>query len=399
VISTVEAVKQRRYNAVILKIVRLFLWSWLGLFCNVLRAEGVPVELLPPAPTLNAKAWLLRDFRNGQVIAQHGAQQRIAPASLTKIMTAYLVFEDLKAERVQLQQVFNVSEKAWRMEGSRMFIHPGKDVSVEELLMGLIVQSGNDACIALAEGTSGNEVLFVERMNKVAKRLGMTSTHFVNSTGLPDPKHYSTAFDLSTLAIALIWTFPEFYRYYSTREYTYNDITQPNRNRLLWQDAHVDGVKTGHTESTGFSLIASAKRDAMRLVSVVVGAATDQKRATESQKLLNYGFQYFSTDRLYAKGQTVAELKVWKGDEDTVKAGFNRDFYVTLPRGHYSRLKATLTSQQPLLAPLTQGQKVGSLQLKLGDQPLGEYAVVSLEEIGIANVFVRLWDSLKLLFK
>lgn len=354
---------------------------------------------LPPAPPIAARAYLLADFSSGRLLVQQGINDRVEPASLTKLMTAYLTFTALKQGRIKMDQVLPVSEKAWRTEGSRMFIEMNRPVTVAELIHGMIIQSGNDACITLAEGIAGSEEVFAQMMNQQAARLGMKNTHYMNSTGLPHPQHYTTAYDLSLLAAAIIRDFPEDFRYYSMKEYRYNNITQPNRNRLLWLDPSVDGMKTGHTESAGFCLIATAKRNPMRLISVVLGTSSDNVRATESQKLLNYGFQFFDSHRVYAKGQTISSLPVWKGKEKTLKTGVSQDLLLTLPKGHYSRVKATVTSKQPLLAPISAGQAVGTLQLTLDDKPLAEYPLVALEEMPLGNIFGRAWDTIKLWFK
>jgi len=279
-----------------------------------------------------------------------------------------------------------------------MFIDLKTPVTVNELIRGMIIQSGNDACITLAEGIAGSEATFAQMMNLEAARLGMKNTHFVNSTGLPDPQHYTTARDLSLLASAIIHDFPENYPLYSIKEYRYNNITQPNRNRLLWLDPNVDGMKTGHTESAGFCLITSAKRNNRRLISVVLGTTSDNARTMESQKLLNYGFQFFDSIRIYAKGQAVANLRAWKGAQNTLKAGFLEDTYVVVPKGQYARMKVSMTSTQPLLAPIKVGQKVGVIKLTLDDKPVAEFPMVSLEEVGVANIFGRAWDSIKLMF-
>ena len=353
----------------------------------------------PPPPPIAAKAWLLYDFTSAQAIVSANQHERLEPASLTKLMTAYLAFAALKQKTLTLDQVVPVSERAWKAPGSRMFIEPRKPVKVEELLHGIITQSGNDACIALAEAVAGSEEVFVQMMNREAQRLGMKNTGFTNSTGLPDPKHYSTAYDLGLLAAALIRDFPEYYPLYSLREYRYNNINQPNRNRLLWLDPNVDGMKTGYTENAGFCLIASAKRGTRRLLSVVLGASSDNGRAQESQKLLNYGFQFYDSVKLYDKGQAVSTLEVWKGAESRLKAGFQSDFYVSVPRGLADQLKADLVSTQPLVAPIGVGQKVGTVKLTLQNKPLGEYPVVALENVAIAGFFGRAWDSMRLWFK
>jgi D-alanyl-D-alanine carboxypeptidase (penicillin-binding protein 5/6) len=270
---------------------------------------------------------------------------------------------------------------------------------VDELLHGLVIQSGNDACIALAEAVAGSEEAFAQLMNREAQRLGLKNTHFANSTGLPDPQHYSTARDLGALAAALIRDYPEHYPLYAEREYTYNRITQANRNRLLWLDPAVDGVKTGHTESAGYCLVASAKRGPRRLVSVVMGTASESLRAQESQKLLNFGFQYFDAVKLYAKEQAVSQLKVWKGAQNSVKAGFLDDFTLSLPKGMAEKVKASLASNQPLMAPVQKGQRIATLQLTLDDKPYGEYAVVALETVPVAGLFGRAWDTMRLWFQ
>jgi len=353
----------------------------------------------PPIPAVAARGYILIDFSSGQTLAQQNAGERMEPASLTKLMTAYLTFAALRQNHISLKQTLPVSEHAWRAEGSRMFIQPNTPVVVEDLIRGMIVQSGNDACIALAEGIAGSEETFVARMNEQAQKIGMKNTHFMNVTGLPHPQHYTTAVDLSLLARAIIRDFPEYYPYYSIKEFKYNNISQPNRNRLLWLDPTVDGVKTGHTESAGFCLIASGKRDARRLISVVLGTASESARASESQKLLNYGFQFFETHRLYEKGQAVATLPVWKGSENLLKAGADRDIYISLPKGQYPFLKAVMVSKQPLLAPLSAGQAVGAIKLAIEDKPLAEFPLVALEEVPVANIFKRSWDGIKLMLK
>ena len=352
-----------------------------------------------PAPEIDARAWLLIDSASGLALSQKNPDSRVEPASLTKIMTAYLAFSAVKEGRLKLDQTLPISEKAWRTEGSRMFLEPRNPAKVEDLLRGIIVQSGNDACIVVAEAIAGTEEAFASMMNDMAKQLGMKRTHFVNSTGLPDPSHTTTARDLALLASALIKDFPEFYKIYSLKEFAYNGITQPNRNRLLFIDPSVDGVKTGHTNSAGYCLITSAKRDDRRLVSVVLGAKSDQARAMESQKLLNYGFQFFETVKLYPANQSVAKLRLYKGGSSEVKAGFTRDFYVTVPRGASKRIKAQMITQQPLLAPIARGQKLGTLRLSIDAEPLGDYPLLALENVAVSGILGRGWDSILLLFK
>jgi D-alanyl-D-alanine carboxypeptidase (penicillin-binding protein 5/6) len=354
-------------------------------------------ETLPPLPDIAAKSFVLLSYDSGQILQARNPDERIEPASLTKLMTAYITFKALKEGRLKLDQTLPVSERAWKTEGSRMFLEPNKPVTVDELIHGMIVQSGNDACLTLADGIAGSETAFVALMNKEAQRLGLKNTHFNDATGLPDAQHYSTARDLATLAAALIRDFPEDYHLFSIKEYKYNNISQPNRNRLLWQDDYVDGMKTGHTESAGFCLVASAKRGDMRLISAVIGADSDNARTMESQKLLNYGFQFYETFRLYPKDKAVTQLRIWKGSENTVGAGFNHDVYLTLPKGDYANLHASVVSRQPLLAPVTQYQPVGTLKLSLGDKPLVDYPLVALDSVRPASLLGRGWDSLRLL--
>jgi D-alanyl-D-alanine carboxypeptidase (penicillin-binding protein 5/6) len=355
---------------------------------------------IAPPPSLAVKAYLLKDFNSGRIIATQNSDMRVDPASLTKIMTAYLSFKAVKNGHLQLTQTLPVSLLAWKVEGSKMFIEPNKPVTVDELLHGMIIQSGNDASIALAEGIASTEPLFADMMNKEAQRLGMKNTHYMNATGLPDPQHYTTAADLALLATALIHDFPtDYQRLYSTKEYRYNNITQPNRNRLLWLDPSVDGMKTGHTESAGYCLISSAKRDGVRRLSVVLGAATDADRATESQKLLNYGFQFFDSSLVYKQGQAISQLKVWKGAENKVATTVAEDLYITLAKGDYAKVKAVMASKQPLLAPIKKGQVVGSIKFSLDGKVIDERPLVAANDIEAAGFLGRAWDSIKLLIQ
>lgn len=363
---------------------------------------------IPPPPTLGVKSYLLLDFNSSHIIAQQAGSSRIDPASLTKLMTGYLVFKALKNGHLQLDQTLPVSAKALKgggtgcggSLGSCMFLNPKQPVTVDELLHGMIVISGNDASVALAEGLAGSEEAFADLMNKEALRLGMKNTHFVNAAGLPDPQHYTTAFDLSILAAALIYDFPDQYRrLYSIKEYTYNKITQLNRNRLLWLDPYVDGMKTGHTESAGYCLISSAKRGETRLISVVLGAPSESSRATESQKLLNYGFQFYESHLVYKRGQAVNTLKVWKGTDNTLSATVADDLYITLPKGEYARVKAKMSSKQPLIAPIDAGQEIGTIQFLLDGKVIDERNLVAAEKVEVAGIFGRMWDSIKLLFQ
>jgi len=358
------------------------------------------VAAAPQPPSVIGRSWMVVDLSSNQVLAAEKPEERVEPASLTKIMTAYVVFQALRDKKLALSQKVVVSEKAWRAPGSRMFIRVGTQVSVEELLRGMIVQSGNDACIALAEAVGGAEDVFVQMMNREAARLGMKNTSFRNASGLPDPQHYSTAQDLSLLAAALIRDFPDYYgRYYAQKEYRYNNISQPNRNRLLWLDPTVDGVKTGHTEAAGYCLVASSRRGERRMLSVLLGSTSESTRAQESQKLLNWGFQFFDSVRLHTANQPVRSLEVWKGAADAVKAGFRSDLVVTIPKGETEKLKSELLSQQPLVAPVAAGQRVGTLRVTHDGKPLGEFPVIALEPVGAAGLLGRAWDTLRLWLK
>ncbi len=352
-----------------------------------------------PAPVVAVAAYLLLDVTSGQTIVAQHADDRRDPASLTKLMTAYVVFAALRDKKILPSQMVNVSQAAWRAEGSRMFIEPRKAVTVDELLHGVIVQSGNDAAIALAELIGGSEAGFVDKMNDEGKRLGLTGTHFANATGLPNPEHYSTAADLARLAVALIRDFPDYYPLYALKEYRYNNITQPNRNRLLWIDPYVDGMKTGYTEVAGWCLIASAKRGERRLLAVVLGATSNAARVSEGQKLLNYGFQAYDTVELYPSGQPVSQLRVWKGAQHEVPAGFLAAQYLTLPKGKASKLNLTMTASEPLLAPVGKGLVVGTVHVALDGKPVADLPMVALQDVTPGNLFNRAWDSMRLWFK
>ena len=353
----------------------------------------------PVPPTLAAKSWLLLEMSSGQVLTSEKPDERIEPASLTKLMTAYLTFAALHKKTLALDTPVTVSQRAWKTGGSKMFIRVDTQVTVDDLIKGMIVQSGNDACVALAEAIAGSEESFAQLMNREAKRLGMNSSSFTNSTGLPDPQLYTTARDLATLASALIRDFPEEYkRYYSMKEFRYNNITQPNRNRLLFIDASVDGVKTGHTEAAGYCLISSALRDKRRLLSVVLGTKNDATRASESLKLLNWGFSSYDALTLYAKDQPVDTLRVWKGAQPTVKAGFANDFTIVVPKGYSDKIKSEFVPPTRLSAPLEAGQKLGTLKVTIDGKLYGEYPVLALENVPLAGILGRTIDSVKLWF-
>jgi D-alanyl-D-alanine carboxypeptidase (penicillin-binding protein 5/6) len=373
---------------------RLPLQRWILVPLLALAAAAAGAQ---EPPVVAAHVWLLADLTSGQILAAEHADEHVEPASLTKLMTSYLVFAALRDKTLSREQRVAVSERAWRAPGSRMFVEPRTPVSVDDLIRGMVVQSGNDACIALAEAVAGSEEVFVQMMNREAGRLGLRETHFTNASGLPDAQHYSSARDLYRLAAALIRDFPQAYaRYYAEKAFSYNHITQHNRNRLLWLDPTVDGVKTGHTEAAGYCLIASSRRGPRRLLSVVLGASSEAARAQESQKLLNWGFQFFDAVKLYAKRQTVKTIEVWKGDRSRVNAGFDADLVVTVPKGRAAAIKAELLAAQPLLAPVAEGQRVGTLRLTLDGKPLGEFPVVALEAAAPAGIFGRAWDTLRL---
>jgi D-alanyl-D-alanine carboxypeptidase (penicillin-binding protein 5/6) len=350
-------------------------------------------------PALSSKSYLLVDFQSRQTLAARNSDQRIEPASLTKLMTAYVVFDALRQKRITLVQPFTVSQHAWHAPGSRMFLTVGESVPVEDLLNGMIVQSGNDAAIALAEGVAGSEEAFVDIMNREAARLGLKNSHFLNATGLPHVQHYSTAADLAMLSQAIIEEFPQYFPLYKVREYRHNNITQYNRNRLLGRDPFVDGMKTGYTESAGFCMVATAQRKDRRLIAVVINAGSENGRAVDAQKLLNYGFEAFDTIKLYVAGQPIHALPVWKGNSNELQSGLASDYFVTLPKGFSERLKATMESMQPLMAPIRIGDRVGTLRLTFDGKPFDERNVVALENVGIANLFIRSWHSLRLLYR
>lgn len=353
----------------------------------------------PVPPELAARSWLLMDLSANQLLTAEKPDERLEPASLTKLMTAYLSFSAIHKKTLSVDQTLPVSEKAWRTGGSKMFIHVDTQVAVDDLLKGMIVQSGNDACVTLAEGIAGSEENFAQMMNREAQRLGMKNTNFTNATGLPDPQLYTTASDLALLAGALIRDFPEEYKkYYSIKEFRYNNITQPNRNRLLFIDPTVDGVKTGHTEAAGYCLISSAQRDKRRLLSVVLGTKSDSTRATESHKLLNWGFVAYESVALFDKDQPVATLRVWKGAQSEVKAGFSTPLSFTVPKGYGDKVSHEFAPTPRLIAPIEKGQQLGYLKVAIDGKPAGEFPVLALESVPLGNIFTRIWDTIRLWF-
>ncbi len=352
-----------------------------------------PMPGVPAAPKLDVASYILVDFNSGTVLAEHNAHDSADPASLTKIMTSYVAADALTSGAIALDDVTTVSEKAWRMDGSRMFIEVNKQVSVDELLQGIIIQSGNDASVALAEYISGSEDVFAAVMNQQAARLGMENSSFANSTGLPDPNTYSTAHDLALLTTAFIRDFPEIYARFSETEYTYAGIRQHNRNRLLSRDSSVDGVKTGHTEAAGYCLVSSALRGDMRLVAAVMGGKSDLERTEASQALLNYGFRFFESRKIYGVGDVVASAKVWKGKASEVQLGVASDLFVAIPRGRYDDVEAAAEISESVKAPVELGQSVGSLHLKLEEQVVAVAPLIANEAVGKGSIFSRALDE------
>jgi D-alanyl-D-alanine carboxypeptidase (penicillin-binding protein 5/6) len=350
------------------------------------------------APPIAARAFFLVDTLSGSTLAAGSENDRFDPASLTKLMTAYVVFAALRDHRIEAQQEVKVSPAAYGAQGSRMFLDPAHPATVAELLQGLIVDSGNDAAIALAEAVGGTQEAFVAAMNREARRMGLANTHFANPTGQPAPGHHTTARDLARLAAALIRDFPDRYPLFAQKEFTYNRIAQSNRNRLLWTDPTVDGVKTGFTEAAEYCIVAAARRGERRLVSVLLGAKSDTLRTTESQRLLNFGFQAYDTRRLYRKGQAVASPAIYKGTRSTVPLGFDRDVWITLPRDHFDGLRTTLETRQPIVAPLAAGEKAGIMRLMRDNAPIAEFPVVALEEVPVGGFLSRGWDTLRMMF-
>jgi D-alanyl-D-alanine carboxypeptidase (penicillin-binding protein 5/6) len=366
---------------------------------SVANASGIKPPPIPAPPQVPARGYILLDYTSNQALAASNDNERLEPASLTKLMSAYAVFHALKDGRIKLEDLVTISPHARDQDGSRMFVDVGTQVSVENLIQGMIVQSGNDATVALAEHVAGSEPVFVDLMNQYAQQLGMTGTRFQNAPGMPNPEHYSTAHDMALLARALIHDYPEYYKYYSQRSFTWNKITQPNRNGLLDRDSTVDGLKTGHTDSAGYCLVSSALRNGMRLVSVVMGAPSVRAREDASAALLNYGFNFYQTRKLYANKAPVMKVKVWKGAADEVSLGVVQDIYTTLPRGQENLLSAAADVADPLFAPLSPAKAAGQLRITLGDKVIGTYPLHPTQEVAEAGFFGRLTDDVKLWMK
>ncbi|MCP5149446.1 MAG: D-alanyl-D-alanine carboxypeptidase [Chromatiales bacterium] len=355
--------------------------------------------VVPSAPELEARAYLLLDHNSGRVLVAHNADERLEPASLTKMMTVYVALAEMAAGKIALTDQVRVSEKAWRMQGSRMFIEVGDRVTVEQLLKGVIIQSGNDASVALAEHVAGHETAFSDLMNRHAARLGLTGTHFVNASGLPDPDHYTTAADMAKLGAALIRDFPEHYSWHAIREYEYGGIKQRNRNLLLFDDSAVDGIKTGHTESAGYCLVASAQRDGMRLITVVMGTDSERTRARHSEALLTYGFRFFETRKLQPAMTPVVDVRMWQGEDPNVGLGVAEDLWVTVPRGQGDQVVQSWTLGGAITAPVARGQPFGTLTVSLGEDRLAERALVAVRDVPLGNLWRRASDYVLQLFQ
>ncbi|MGA6108564.1 D-alanyl-D-alanine carboxypeptidase family protein [Pseudomonas solani] len=355
-------------------------------------------QIVPSPPQLAAKAYVLMDAASGQVLVENAGDERLPPASLTKLMTAYIATLEIRKGQIGENDPVTISEHAWRTGGSRMFVQVNTQVSLSDLLHGIIIQSGNDASVAVAEHIAGSEDAFADMMNTTAEKLGMVGSHFMNATGLPNPEHYSTAHDMARLARAIIYEDPAHYAIYSQKEFFWNNIKQPNRNLLLWRDKTVDGLKTGHTEEAGFCLVASAVRDNQRLIAVVFGTNSEQARAAETQKLLTYGFRFFETKTFYQKGAELAKAQVWKGASREVKAGLASDLTMTLPKGQLQKLQAAMTLSPQMVAPIKQGDVIGKVEVKLDDKVVHSADLVALEAVEEGGFFRRVWDSIRLFF-
>ena len=374
---------------------KTFVVPGLGLILFVVAAvTTAAVAPVPPPPTLAAKSYLLMDFNSGRILASKDVDQRIEPASITKIMTAYVVYKEIENGHLQLHDPVTISKKAWQMGGSKMFIDVGKQVTVDDLLKGLVIQSGNDAAVALAEHVGGSEDVFASLMNQYASKLGMKNTHYVNSTGWPDVKHYSTAHDIAIIARATIAEFPEHYKLYAVHEFTWNNITQPNRNLLLYRDSTVDGIKTGHTETAGYCLVSSSLRDNMRLISVVLGTKSDVARADISQALLGYGYRFYESDQLYAATDELKQVRVWKGEIENVGLGLSADLHVTVPRGQSQKLKTVMEILPDVEAPVKKGQQLGTLRIMLDGKELLTRPLVALRAVAEGSLWQRARDYL-----
>ena len=370
----------------------------MSIILSLLSPVVSAVTLVPAPPRINASSYLVMEFHSGRMLVEENADKRVEPASLTKIMTIYIAAKELVAGHIHLIDKVHVSEKAWRMSGSRMFIEVNKEVTVEELLHGIIIQSGNDASVALAEHIAGDEDVFAQMMNQEARTLGMVNSHFVNSTGMPHADHYSTAKDLTLLSRALIREHPEIYAFHSVKEFTYNGIKQVNRNSMLYRDQSVDGIKTGHTDTAGYCLVASAVRGDTRLISVVMGAEGENARINMTQALLSYGFRFFETHKLYTANQVIQTGRIWKGERESVDFGVHQDLYITIPKGTYKQLDASIELDPTIIAPVNVGDVKGTLKVKLEGKELLNQPLIILQPVGPGSLLDRLEDEVRLLF-
>lgn len=382
-------------------VITLFLPLQIGAAPSHLESNMKPTlspVIQPSPPHISSRAFMLIDVNSGKILAEKNADKRLPPASLTKMMSLYVISYALKTGQIKLTDKVRISENAWKTGGSKMFIRVGEWVSVENLIKGVIVHSGNDACVALAEHLAGNEKNFTTLMNQQAQSLGMKNTHFTDSTGLPNKNHYSTAKDLAILGRALASDFPEFYKWYKQKWFTYNKIKQPNRNRLLWRSPYVDGIKTGHTQEAGYCLVASAKKGNMRLLSVVLNTPRDTTTADGSQRLLTYGFRFFETFKLYDKNQKVTEVRVWKGEKSDINLGLKSPLYITIPQGQYSNIKISTVLPNAIEAPIQKGKQIGDVIVKLNGKVLRQKSLIALSGTDIAGVMGRMGDSISMSF-
>ncbi|MEJ2060370.1 MAG: D-alanyl-D-alanine carboxypeptidase [Gammaproteobacteria bacterium] len=373
------------------------IWLFLVLFFVVTPSFAAAMPI-PAPPSFKASSYILMDANSGKILAEKNADKRVEPASITKIMTAYVLYKSIQAGRVSLNDEVTISKKAWRQPGSRMFVEVGTKVKLDALLHGMLIQSGNDAAMAIAQHVAGTEGAFVDLMNAEAKAMGLTGTHYADPTGLPNPKHYTTARDIAVLTRHLIHDFPQYYKLESIKEYTYNNIKQYNRNRLLWRDPSVDGVKTGHTESAGYCLVGSAKRDGMRLISVVLGTPSEDARADDSYALLNWGYRFYATHKLYGADQPLTEARVWEGSQEKVALGLTKPLFVTIPRGSYNALKASMDVNTEVQAPVKKGQKMGDVKISLDGKPVKSVPLVALKEVPEGGIVRRVTDMVLRLF-
>ena len=376
-------------------------FHWLVVAANLLFfvSGSLYGDVLPTPPAVEARAHLLVDHHSGRVLAVKNSEEQIEPASLTKMMTAYVVFAELREGNITLEDKVLISEKAWRTHGSRTFIEVGDEVSVEQLLKGVIIQSGNDASVALAEHVAGDEAAFASMMNQYADRIGLQDSHFVNSSGLPDTEHYTSARDMAAVARALIRDFPEYYGWHSIKSFEYDGILQHNRNKLLWRDESVDGLKTGYTKAAGYCLVASAKRNDMRLVSVVMGSPSAAARTRDSAALLRFGFRAYETHKLYRAGEVVTKLRIWRGASKELSLGLSQDLYVTIPRGDYKRLDAAIEVEPQPLAPVARGAVRGAVTIRIDEEQVAEQPLIALHSVADGNLWQKFSDSVRLLFQ